>query len=187
MAPAHRPPGPTQLQTSTQVLTAHTLDYPNGTDKRKQPSPSAGSPAAALSSALRPPADSLSARGGSPHNLHAFTSQAPSALGLTNLVALDLDLPTPAVEVTDLSTPSSNGTGGESDGRASPSSRSSGSGASGNRARRQRHEVDKGYSGDTIQDQVKADLRLAVPGKKQLGPRDYLSGAREVFRGLAVG
>ncbi|BGO98691.1 Alpha/Beta hydrolase fold [Rhodotorula toruloides] len=176
MAPAHRPPGPTQLQTSTQVLTAHTLDDPHGIDKRRRPSPSAGSPAAALSSALRPPADSLLARGGSPHNLQAFTSHAPSSLGLTNLVALDLDVPTPGIEVADLSTPSSNGTGGSSEGPGSPSSRSSGSGASGNRARRQRHEVDKGYSGDTIQDKVRADLHLGVPGKKQLGPRDYLSG-----------
>ncbi|GAA5896838.1 hypothetical protein JCM6882_005047 [Rhodosporidiobolus microsporus] len=151
-----RPPGPAQLQTSTAILNHHPQP------KHPSPTSASSSAAAALSSALRPAADSLSARGGSPHNLHAYTSQAPSTLGLSNLVAMDLSVPPPEIEVADVDLLSS----------SSGDSLSSSGDASTIKANR---KVDKGYDGETLQQKVRADLHLDGSGVAG-GPRDYLAG-----------
>ncbi|BGP47363.1 hypothetical protein JCM10450v2_003215 [Rhodotorula kratochvilovae] len=174
MAPSHahpqRPQGPTSLPTSTAIL-VH--EAPDLDDAR------AGSPAA-LSSAVRSAGDSLHARGGSPYTLQNFTSQAPTSLGLTNIVAMDLSVSAPEIEVSDLSTPSSSGSGSRdiaaSDSPSSTASRSSSSSsAEPNRAKKQRKELDKGYDGETVQDKVRAQLHLDISGRER-GPRDYLAG-----------
>ncbi|GAA5985313.1 hypothetical protein JCM11641_005390 [Rhodosporidiobolus odoratus] len=144
-------------QTSTSILS-----HPNIPHKTLS-STGQSSAAAALSSALRPPADSLSARGGSPHNLHAYTSQQPSSLGLTNLVAMDLSVPTPDIEVADADLHSTSSTSSSSDSV----------GESTIKVRRKR--VDKGYDGETLQRRVRADLNLGRAGGEG-GPRDYLAG-----------
>ncbi|GAA6054392.1 hypothetical protein JCM3770_002234 [Rhodotorula araucariae] len=173
MAPSHaqRPQGPTSLPTSTAILTHAQPDLGQA--------PTAGSPAA-LSSAVRTPADSLHARGGSPYTLQNFNSQAPTSLGLTNIVAMDLSVPPPGIQVSDLSTPSSSGSGSR-DPRLcdSPASLASGNSSDAsrapNRAKRQRKELDRGYDGETLQDKVRAQLHLDLPGTER-GPRDYLAG-----------
>ncbi|GAA6039115.1 hypothetical protein JCM8097_005333 [Rhodosporidiobolus ruineniae] len=144
------------LQTSTAIL-SHPSKQPSPTSQPAQPA------AAALATALRPAADSLSARGGSPHNLQAYTSQQPSSLGLTNLVAMDLRVPTPQIEVDDIDLLDS----------SSSSESSSSGGASTIKANRK--QVDKGYHGETIQERVRADLNLDAGGAAG-GPRDYLAG-----------
>ncbi|GAA5953078.1 hypothetical protein JCM10213_002630 [Rhodosporidiobolus nylandii] len=152
------------LQTSTAIL-AH--DTPAAGGRSTSPLAASASPAAALSSALRPAADSLSARGGSPHNLHAFTSAAPSSLGLTNLVAMDLSLPVPEIEVADVDLSSS----------SSESLTSSSGTPSGEKAMKAlRKKVDKGYDGETLKERAKADLHLDGGKGGAGGPRDYLSG-----------
>ncbi|GAA6022115.1 hypothetical protein JCM10207_000767 [Rhodosporidiobolus poonsookiae] len=158
----HRPPGPTQLQTSTAIL-AHPA-APTAKHRSTSPTSASASPAAALSSALRPSADSLAARGGNLHNLSAFTTQAPSSLGLTNLVAMDLSVPTPGIEVEDVdfSSSTSSGSGDGTNGDAS-------------KIKTNRRKVDKGYDGETLQERAKADLHLVGSGFAG-GPRDYLAG-----------
>lgn len=173
-----RPAGPTLLPTSTAVLTTHTVEPPlplfgdeidqDGGSKSRRGTPSPNSAArtspanAALSSALRPAADSLSARGGAMHNAQAWpTTTPPGALGLTNLVALDLEIPpAPAQDPRDPSP--SDGPRVNGGTNAHPTSKAS----------RQRAEIDQGYEGET-QTGTEGDL-LTVPSG--YGPRDYLTG-----------
>lgn len=171
-SPTKRPPGPTSLPTSTAILVHDESD-------QQRPHPTLANPAAALSSALRPSADSLHARGGSPHSLHAFTSNAPSSLGLTNLVAMDLSVPAPEIEVSEpSSTDASSSSTSRDPALDSPTSTHTSSSGASNRAKRQRKELDKGYDGDTIRERVSADLHLKLPPRNR-DPRDYLTGAFE--------
>ncbi|GJN89599.1 hypothetical protein Rhopal_002586-T1 [Rhodotorula paludigena] len=168
-SPTKRPPGPTSLPTSTAILVHDESD-------QQRPHPTLANPAAALSSALRPSADSLHARGGSPHSLHAFTSNAPSSLGLTNLVAMDLSVPAPEIEVSEpSSTDASSSSTSRDPALDSPGSTHTSSSGASNRAKRQRKELDKGYDGDTIRERVSADLHLKLPPRDR-DPRDYLTG-----------
>lgn len=128
------------------------------------PSTSLNPATAALTSALRPAADSLSARGGNMHNAQAWLSTAPpSALGLTNLVALDLQVPQPPVSVTVEPTTEN----GHARHRASHPT---------HKASQQRADVDHGYEGETQQsrDRREDNHHLVVP--RSYGPRDYLTG-----------
>ncbi|GAA5844173.1 hypothetical protein JCM11251_002458, partial [Rhodosporidiobolus azoricus] len=157
------PAVPKRTQTSTAIL-----DHHSPSNDRSSVSASS-SAAAALSSALRPAADSLSARGGNLHNLHAFTSQAPSSLGLTNLVAMDLSVPPPEIEVADVDLLSSSSSG-------SGESLSSHGDASTIKATRRK--VDKGYDGETLSQRARAALHLDGGGAAG-GPRDYLAGPHD--------
>lgn len=161
-----RPKGPTTLPTSTSILSGHPAHDP-----------------AALSSAVRtaPSGDSLHSRGGSPFTLQGGVAQASasasSSLGLS-IAAMDLSVPPPVIEVDDLSSsaPTPDSPGNSSSSGANSDTGKSSSGKSDNRARRQRSVLDKGYDGETLQDKVKAQFHLDIPGR-QCGPRDYLSGA----------
>ena len=120
--------------------------------------------AAALSSALRPQGDSLSARGGTPHNHTAF-SQSHTALGLTSLVAMDLqvpepDVPTPTIEISSSS---------------SGSSTVSSSDLGGAPLKRGKKSVDKGYDGDTVRERL-TSMKKSLESRNGGGIRDYLSG-----------
>ncbi|GAA5987020.1 hypothetical protein JCM10908_000994 [Rhodotorula pacifica] len=183
-----RPQGPTSLPTSTAILTTHSVEAPvqpsndqlslSGSSSRRT-SPTPPSPAgaktnvatAALTSALRPAADSLSARGGAMHNAQAWLSTAPpSALGLSNLVALDLEVPVP-VQVDGWSEEEGDG---DENRNGEPRARVKG------KASRQRIEIDQGYEGETISSEPATQQKgggvdwLAVP--HAYGPRDYLTG-----------
>ncbi|GAA5865977.1 hypothetical protein JCM3774_005546 [Rhodotorula dairenensis] len=190
---ARRPQGPTALPTSTGILTTHSIEAPVASNDPLDPTASASSSrrtspvppaaagaharanvaAAALTSALRPAADSLSARGGAMHNAQGWLSTAPpSALGLDNLVALDLEVP---VQVHT----QANGSGPPSQrgGRAGAYGHAEAEGEGG-KVSRQRVEIDHGYEGETHSSELVAPdfagdwLSLPHP----YGPRDYLSG-----------
>ncbi|GAA5953404.1 hypothetical protein JCM3765_005027 [Sporobolomyces pararoseus] len=123
--------------------------------------------AAALSSALRPQGDSLSARGGTPHNQTAF-SQNHTALGLTSLVAMDLqvpepDIPTPTIEISSSS---------------SGSSTVSSSDIGGAPLKRGKKSVDKGYDGDTVRERL-TSMKKSLESRNGGGIRDYLSGPHD--------
>lgn len=126
---------------------------------------SPGSANAALSSALRPQGDSLSARGGTPHNHTAFTSN-PTTLGLDNLVAMDLKVPEPA-----LGTPTIEISSGSISTSSSSTSLTSDQG--GAPLKRGKKSVDKGYDGDTVREKL---TNMSRSLNKQNGVRDYLSG-----------
>ncbi|GAA5892412.1 uncharacterized protein JCM6883_007347 [Sporobolomyces salmoneus] len=131
-------------------------------------SASPGSANAALSSALRPQGDSLSARGGSPHNHTAF-SQGHTALGLSNLVAMDLQVPEPEPEV---QTPTIE-ISSSSSGSGSGSSSLSGSGSDEETTKK---SVDKGYDGDTVRERL-TSMKKSLESRN--GIRDYLSGPHD--------
>ncbi|GAA5922259.1 hypothetical protein JCM1841_001385 [Sporobolomyces salmonicolor] len=158
-SPKKRPPGPIATATTPAALSAEGFGLPS-----RAHSPNSSSANAALSSALRPAADSLSARGGSPHNLHAY-SQTPTSLGLSNLVAMDLSVPEPhldlpEIEVGDASSSSSTGTSSDSGG-STPE-------------KRHERSVDKGYDGDTVRKRL-SEIAMDLKGRAG-GPRDYLAG-----------
>ncbi|GAA6010034.1 hypothetical protein JCM11491_005838 [Sporobolomyces phaffii] len=125
----------------------------------------AGSPHganAALSSALRPQGDSLSARGGTPHNQTAF-SQNHTAVGITNLVAMDLQVPEPTIDPPTIEISSSgSSTVSNGDHGSSPSKRG-------------KKSVDTGYDGDTVRQRLNG-IKKSLNGE---GIRDYLSGPHD--------
>lgn len=102
------------------------------------------------------------------HNALAWpTTTAPSALGLDNLVALDLQVPVPESPQVDIDGGEDDSTNGEN---------------GGGRVSRQRAEIDHGYGGETYSSEragagagagVNEDW-LSIP--HPYGPRDYLSG-----------
>ncbi|GAA5893107.1 hypothetical protein JCM8208_004348 [Rhodotorula glutinis] len=165
-----RPKGPTTLPTSTAILSGHPAEDP-----------------AASSSAVRtaPPSaggtdSTLHSRGGAPFALQGGVAPSSSSLGLS-IAAMDLSVPPPVIEVDDLSTTTTPSSAPTPDSPTSSSERAnsttSKSSASSNRAKRQRGELDSGYDGETLQDKVRAQFNLDVPGRRrQAGPRDYLSG-----------
>jgi len=126
---------------------------------------SPGSANAALSSALRPQTDSLSVRGGTPHNHTAFTSN-PTTLGLDNLVAMDLKVPEPAIATPTIEISSTSNS-------SSTSLTSLTSDQGGAPLKRGKKSVDKGYDGDTVREKL-TNMSRAL--NKQNGVRDYLSG-----------
>ncbi|GAA5927302.1 uncharacterized protein JCM15063_005858 [Sporobolomyces koalae] len=145
------------------TATATTPATPSGDGKLINRTTSPPAVNAALSSALRPQTDSLSPRGGILHN-HAAFSQDYTTHGITNLVAMDLSVPEPAV-VTPTIEVSSSSSG------SSTVSNSDEGGAPFNRVKK---SVDRGYDGDTVRE------KLSGMGKSfnlvNGGIRDYLSG-----------
>lgn len=163
-SPKKRPPGPVATAT-----TPATLSPGNGLLPNRSTSPKGAN--AALSSALRPQTESLSARGGTMHNHTAFTPTS-TASELNNLVAMDLSVPEPAVPTT----PSIeiNGERPSSSGSSSTMSASSSQGSGGAPLKRVKKSIDRGYDGDTVRERwTETSKALRKQGN---GPRDYLTG-----------
>ncbi|GAA5820182.1 hypothetical protein JCM10212_006498, partial [Sporobolomyces blumeae] len=164
-SPKKRPPGPVATATTPALLNGH------GALPNRVPSPNAAN--AALSSALRPQTDSLSARGGSLHNHSAF-SQNDSALGLDNLVAMDLSVPEPTPDPPTIQVDPGSASSSMSSSGSSTSVASSGSDG-GAKLKRTKKSVDKGYDGDTLRESSRVDRGNGF-AKTRNGPRDYLKG-----------